>query len=192
MSCTKGDSSGLLQSLAAATASGSLSTTSGASKVLSTTNWFTTEIQQMMWVSLEAVHVHLDYWLSRIYEFNLSWKRTRPLKIRWIYPTFTLITMFCRKLFKFLDSKAPSTVQKFASGLPQQFAEMSGLKRIWRCSTKVQLDKSLVTSILRYGCETWTLLADSERRIQAFETKCVRKLIRFSYLEHKTNDRVRS
>ena len=48
MSCTKGDSSGLLQSLAAATASGSLSTTSGASKVLSTTNWFTTEIQQMM------------------------------------------------------------------------------------------------------------------------------------------------
>ena len=35
------------------------------------------------------------------------------------------------------------------------------------------------------------LLADSEKRIQAFETKCLRKL-RFSYLEHKTNDWVRS
>jgi len=47
MSCTKGDSSGLLQSLAAATASASMAT-AGANKNLSTTNWFTTEIQQMM------------------------------------------------------------------------------------------------------------------------------------------------
>ena len=37
------------------------------------------------------------------------------------------------------------------------------------------------------GCETWTLLADSENTIQAFETKCMRKLLRISYLEHKTN-----
>ena len=49
-----------------------------------------------------------------------------------------------------------------------------------------------VTSILLYGCETWTLLADSEERIQAFETKCKRKLLRVHYLEHKTNDWMRS
>ena len=30
------------------------------------------------------------------------------------------------------------------------------------------------------------------KRIQAFETKCMRKLLRISYLEHKTNDWVRS
>ena len=29
-------------------------------------------------------------------------------------------------------------------------------------------------------------------RIQAFKTKCLRKLLRISYLEHKTNDWVRS
>ena len=51
---------------------------------------------------------------------------------------------------------------------------------------------SSITSILLYGCETWTLLADTEERIQAFETKCLRKLLRTSYLEHKTNDWVRS
>ena len=33
-------------------------------------------------------------------------------------------------------------------------------------------------------------LNDSEKRIQAFETKCMRKLLPISYLEHKTNDRV--
>ena len=68
--------------------------------------------------------------------------------------------------------------------------------RIWRCNiirfaNKFKLQKSLVTSILLYGCETWTLLADSEKRIQALETKFKRKLLRISYLEHKTNDWVR-
>ena len=37
-----------------------------------------------------------------------------------------------------------------------------------------------------------TLLADSEKRIQAFETKCPRKLLLISDVEHKTNDWVRS
>ena len=70
-------------------------------------------------------------------------------------------------------------------------------KLIWLCNTtsfasKFKLYKSLVTSILLYSCETWTLLADSEKRIQAFKTKCMRKLLCISYLEHTTNDRVRS
>ena len=51
---------------------------------------------------------------------------------------------------------------------------------------------TIVTSILLYGCETWILLADSEKRAKAFENKCVRKLLRISYLEHKTNDCVLS
>ena len=51
-----------------------------------------------------------------------------------------------------------------------------------------KLYKSLVISVLLYGCETWTLLADSEKRIQVFETKCVWKLLLISWLEYKTND----
>ena len=76
-------------------------------------------------------------------------------------------------------------------------AAVARLNRIWRCNTisfasKFKLYKSPVTSILFYGCETWTPLADSEKRIQAFETKCPRKLLRISYLEHRTNDWVQS
>ena len=68
---------------------------------------------------------------------------------------------------------------------------------IWRTNTfsfasKFKLYKSLVTPILLYGCETWTLLADSVKRIQPFETKYMRKFLRISYLEHETNDWVRS
>ena len=35
-------------------------------------------------------------------------------------------------------------------------------------------------------------LLDSEKRIQASETKCLRKPLRISYWEHKTNDWIRS
>ena len=80
---------------------------------------------------------------------------------------------------------------------------MARLNRIWWCNTisfagKFKLYEPLVTSILLYGCETWTLLTDfgkkkrKEKKIQMFETKCLRKLLRISYVEHRTNDLVRS
>ena len=59
-------------------------------------------------------------------------------------------------------------------------------------ANKFKLYKFLVTSILLYGCEILTLLDDSEEGIQTFVTKCLRKLLRISYLEHNTNDWVRS
>ena len=77
-------------------------------------------------------------------------------------------------------------------------AAMARLNRIWRCNiisfaSKFKLYKSLVTSILLFRCETGTLHADSEKKmIQAFEAKCLRKLIRVSHLEHKTKDLVQS
>ena len=73
-------------------------------------------------------------------------------------------------------------------------AAMARLTRVWKSNisfqTKFKLYKSLVISILLYGCETWTLLAETERRIQAFENKCLRKLLHISYWEHKTNEYV--
>ena len=72
-------------------------------------------------------------------------------------------------------------------------AAMARLNRIWQCNTisfasKFKLYKLPVAFILLYGCETWTLIADSEKRNQVFETECLRKLLRISCLEHKIND----
>ena len=71
---------------------------------------------------------------------------------------------------------------------------MTKLNRIWkssiRLSTKLKLYKSLVVSIVLYGCETWTLTAALEKKIQAFENKCLRKLLQISWTEHKTNNYV--
>ena len=52
--------------------------------------------------------------------------------------------------------------------------------------------RSLVTSILLYACESWTLTAELQRRIQAMEMRCYRKVLRISYKDHVTNEEVRA
>ena len=41
--------------------------------------------------------------------------------------------------------------------------------------------RSLVTSICLYACESWTLSAELQRRIQAMEMRCYRKILNISY-----------
>ena len=52
--------------------------------------------------------------------------------------------------------------------------------------------RSLVTSILLYACESWTLTAELQRRIQEMEMKCYRKILHISYKDHVTNEEVRA
>ena len=51
---------------------------------------------------------------------------------------------------------------------------------------------SLVTSIFLYAFESWTLTAEIQRRIQATEIRCYRKILRISYKDHVTNEEVRA
>ena len=44
--------------------------------------------------------------------------------------------------------------------------------------TKVHLVKSMVFSIVTYGCESWTIKKTECRRIDAFELWCWRRLLR--------------
>ncbi|KAK2190727.1 hypothetical protein NP493_71g00031 [Ridgeia piscesae] len=46
----------------------------------------------------------------------------------------------------------------------------------------------LVMSIFLYACESWTLTADTERRIQAMEMRCLRKLLGITYKDHISNE----
>ena len=52
--------------------------------------------------------------------------------------------------------------------------------------------RSLVTSIFLYACESWTLTAELQSRIQAMEMRCYRKILRISYIDHVTNGEVRA
>ena len=50
---------------------------------------------------------------------------------------------------------------------------------------------SLVMSIFLYACESLTLTAELEKRTQAFEMRCYRRLSNISDKDHVTNEKIR-
>ena len=51
---------------------------------------------------------------------------------------------------------------------------------------------SLVTLSFLYACESWTLTAELQRRIQAMEIRCYRKMLHISHKDHVINEEVRA
>ena len=81
--------------------------------------------------------------------------------------------------------------------IAQTTAALTRLKPVWNdrnisLSSKIRLVRSLVTSIFLYACESWTLTAELQRRIQAMEMRCCRKILHISYKDHVTNEEVRA
>ena len=81
--------------------------------------------------------------------------------------------------------------------IAQTTASLTRLKPLWNdrnimVSSKIRLMRSLVMSIFLYASEAWTLSADLQKRIQAMEMRCFRKILRISYKHHITNEAVRS
>ena len=78
----------------------------------------------------------------------------------------------------------------------QATAAHTKLKPIWRDNNvslglKAKLMCSHVISIFLYACESWTLTAELEKKPQAFEMRCYRRLLNISYKDHVTNEEVR-
>ena len=59
-------------------------------------------------------------------------------------------------------------------------------------SSKIRLMRSLFTFIFLYACESWTLTAELQRRMQAIEMRCYCKILHISYKDHVTNEQVRA
>ena len=83
------------------------------------------------------------------------------------------------------------------SRIAQTTTALTKLKTIWNdrnlaLSSKIRLMRTLVISIFLYACETWTLTADLERKIQAMEMRCFRRLLGITYRDHITNEEVRN
>ena len=50
--------------------------------------------------------------------------------------------------------------------------------------------RSFVTSIFLYACESWTLTAELQRRIQVMEMRCYRMIIHISCKDYVINEEV--
>ena len=56
--------------------------------------------------------------------------------------------------------------------------------------TKVCLVKAMVFPMVMYGCESWTVKKAEGRRIDAFELRCWRRLLRVSWTARKSNQSI--
>ena len=56
--------------------------------------------------------------------------------------------------------------------------------------TKVLLVKAMVFPVVMYGCESWTVKKAEHRRIDAFELRCWRRLLRVPWTARKSNQSI--
>ena len=54
-------------------------------------------------------------------------------------------------------------------------------------STKVHLVKAMVSSVVMYGCESWTIKKAECQRIDGFELGCWRRLLRVPWTSRRSN-----
>ena len=56
--------------------------------------------------------------------------------------------------------------------------------------TKVCLVKAMVSPVVMYGCESWTVKKAEHRRIDAFELWCCRRLLRVPWTARRSNESI--
>ena len=71
----------------------------------------------------------------------------------------------------------------------------SYLRNVWRNNKysqklKLKIYNSNVVSVLMYGCETWSITAQLERRLQAFDNNCLRSILNIHWTERIRNDEI--
>jgi hypothetical protein len=69
-------------------------------------------------------------------------------------------------------------------------------KSLWnrreiRLDTKIKVFKATVRTILLYGCETWPMRQEDERRLSVFDHWCLRSILRVRYIDRISNEEIR-
>lgn len=72
-------------------------------------------------------------------------------------------------------------------------AQFGRLRKIWSSSkfsiqTKVKLYNSLVLSVLTYGSETWKTTEHDKKKLDTFQNRCLRQMLRIRWPEKISNE----
>jgi hypothetical protein len=82
-----------------------------------------------------------------------------------------------------------SRIAKAENAFALLTARLWSIQRI-DLSTKMRVYLAAVRPVLLYGCETWPMNIEDERRIQAFEYRCWRRILSITYLDRVSNEEV--
>ena len=89
------------------------------------------------------------------------------------------------------DARCDTEIKKIALS-KDTFTKMKSIftNRNIKVYAKINNLKAYIWSILLYGCECWTLTKDLERRLEAAEMWYIRRGMRISWTEKKSNEEV--
>ena len=90
-----------------------------------------------------------------------------------------------------------TNVEELNSRIGKASAAFRELDKVWRdrninLDTKLKFYNACVLSTLLYPCECWTLTERDEARLDAFDMRCQRKILRVIWSQHITNSSIRS
>ena len=100
------------------------------------------------------------------------------------------------RAFKCLGAKITDDVRstdEMKTRIAVATASMEELKPLLRdeklsIKPRIRLMRTITISVALYGSETWTLSAETERRLQEFVFRCLRRLMKILYTAHRTNE----
>ena len=103
------------------------------------------------------------------------------------------------KQFKYLGCIMPDTGRSTTEVKIRAAMAMSSLikmDKLWKSQkisfgVKRRLLRSIVISVLLYGCESWTYSEEILKKLHAFEFKCYRRLLGISWMDRHTNESVK-
>ena len=91
-----------------------------------------------------------------------------------------------------VDGRSESEIRQRIGIAKSAFEKMRKLvtNRHIRIETRMRAIKAYIWSTLLYGCESWTIGKDMEKRLEAFEVWCWRRMMRVSWTERRTNESI--
>ena len=109
---------------------------------------------------------------------------------RYIISTLEGTTLKLVDKFSYLGSSISSTEKDIKTRLTKAWTAINRLSIIWKSDLTDQMKRSffqaVVTSILLYGCTTWTLTKRLEKKLDGNYTRMLRTILNKSRRQHPT------
>ena len=90
------------------------------------------------------------------------------------------------------DGKCTTKIRKRIAEAKVTFKKFSSImiNRIIKIDTKFRILKTYVWSVILYGCECWTITNNIRKKLEATEMWFLRRILKISWLEKKSNQEV--
>ena len=85
-------------------------------------------------------------------------------------------------------------MEEIRKRLAMAMHKITKIKFLWKsqdAQTKLRMLRACIFSVATYCCEVWMLGKTNLKRINTFEMKCYRKILRISWTEHRANKSIR-